>query len=157
MKKIVLSIACSLCSALVCAENSSPIASQAAVEVDSSSINVINRPEIMGLWGMEVPNNKQCVEYYNFRANNEVIVNSALEWSVGQYQYHAPNNRAEVLPMLIMQIKYDNNQKDCSDTQEDQTGQVQQFFVKWNTPQQIEFCGTEKGQQCFATLNKKLP
>jgi hypothetical protein len=34
----------------------------------------ITRPEIMGLWGMEIPNNKKCVEYYNFRGMNEVVL-----------------------------------------------------------------------------------
>ncbi|KAA8734771.1 hypothetical protein F4V57_03135 [Acinetobacter qingfengensis] len=160
MKKTVLSIICILCSSAIWAENNAPVQAEGRQQNNADnqgSISIINRPEIVGLWGMDIPNNKQCVEYYNFRGNNEVVVKSAQEWSIGQYQYQAPNNRAEVLPMLIMQIKYDNNEKDCSGIQEDQTGQIQQFFVKWINPQKIEFCGTEKGQQCFAILNKQLP
>lgn len=156
MKKICLSISCALFSVLANAENTLP-ASPTTTQSVANSINVVSRPQIIGLWGMQLENNKQCVEYYNFRADNELIVKSAAEWSVGHYQYHAPNSRAEVLPLLVMQIRYDNNEKDCAGIKEDQTGQVQQFFVKWINAQQIEFCGTEKGQQCFAILNKKLP
>lgn len=125
--------------------------------VDQSNIEIVNHPEIMGQWGMEIPNNKQCVEYYNFRGNNEVIIKSDKEWSTGRYQYQLPNDRTEFLPALAMHIEYDNNQQDCSGDQVDQTGEVQQFFVKWINPQKIEFCGTEKGEQCFAVLNKTLP
>jgi len=42
----------------------------------ANAIRVITRPEIMGLWGMEIPNNKKCVEYYNFRGMNEVVIKS---------------------------------------------------------------------------------
>lgn len=26
-----------------------------------NAIRIVTRPEIMGLWGMEIPNNKKCV------------------------------------------------------------------------------------------------
>ena len=123
----------------------------------SGLINIVTRPEIMGLWGMEIPANQQCIEYYNFRQNNHLVIKSDEEWSIGQYQYQAPNNRSEQLPALVMQIKYDNNQKDCSGVVIDQTGEVQQFFVKWVNNQQIQFCANNNGENCFATLNRFLP
>lgn len=170
MKIFILTISCLLCSTALLAQTSAPqqdSIQQNQENLDESvvsgaslrenTIQVTTRPEILGQWGMKIPNNRQCTEYYNFRGNNEVVIKSDKEWSVGQYQYQVPNNRSEQLPALIMQIQYDNNEKDCSGYQEDQTGEIQQFFVKWVNPQQIEFCGTDKGEKCFATLNKQLP
>lgn len=165
MKKIALTICCTLCSTFALAQNTpetkqQPETSpeiQAESVANASTIRITTRPEILGLWGMEIPPNQQCVEYYNFRGSNEVVIKSDQEWSLGQYQYQVPNNRSEQLPALIFHIKYDNNEKDCSGVQEDQTGEIQQFFVKWVNPQQIQFCGSDKGDNCFATLNKQLP
>jgi len=124
----------------------------------ANSIRISTRPEILGLWGMEIPSNKKCVEYYNFRGSNEVVVNSAKEWSVGLYDYQpSPDNTLEKSPALIMQIRYENNEVDCSGRQEDQSGEVSQFFVKWANKNTINFCATEKGDQCFATLHRVLP
>lgn len=125
--------------------------------VEQSPIQIVNRPALLGQWGMEIPSNRQCVEYYNFRDNNEVVIKSDREWSIGQYQYQIPNNRGEQVSTLVMHIQYDNNQKDCSGVQVDQTGEIQQFFVKWVNPTRIEFCGNDKGEKCFAVLNKQLP
>lgn len=121
-------------------------------------IRIDTRPEILGLWGMEIPNNKKCTEYYNFRGSNEVVVNSGKEWSIGLYDYQpSPDNTLEKPPALIMQIKYENNETDCSGRKEDQSGEVTQYFVKWNNPNTINFCASEKGDQCFATLHRILP
>ncbi|MFC3902349.1 hypothetical protein SAMN05421749_10394 [Acinetobacter marinus] len=143
------------------AQNNEQITNEEAQELvaaaNSSKINIQTRPEIMGLWGMEIPDNKRCVEYYNFSGENNMVIKSDQEWSIGQYQYQAPSNRSEYLPTLIFQIKYDNNQTDCSGVKQDQTGEIQQFFVKWVNPTQIQFCGNQRGEQCFATLNKQLP
>lgn len=132
-------------------------AQELVAAANSSKINIRTRPEIMGLWGMEIPKNQSCVEYYNFSGENNVVIKSDSEWSIGQYQYQAPSNRSEYLPTLIFQIKYDNNEMDCSGVQQDQTGEIQQFFVKWVNPNQIQFCGNQRGENCFATLNKQLP
>lgn len=163
MKKIVLAISTVLWSVSAMANTNQTIL---ATETDSGAvqqapasglINIVTRPEIMGLWGMEIPTSKQCVEYYNFRQDNGVVIKSADEWSLGQYQYQVPSNRSEQLPALVMQIKYDNNEKDCSGNQVDQTGEVQQFFVKWINQQQIQFCANHNGENCFATLHRSLP
>ena len=46
----------------------------------ANAIRVTSRPEIMGLWGMEITNNKKCIEYNNFRGRSDVVVKSGEEW-----------------------------------------------------------------------------
>ena len=123
----------------------------------ANAIRVTSRPEIMGLWGMEITNNKKCVEYYNFRGMSDVVIKSGQEWSYGLYDYQPSEDHNERLPALILQIKYDNNQMDCSGQQQDQTGEVSQYFVKWANDNIINFCANEKGEKCFATLRRVLP
>lgn len=127
-------------------------------ETAANLIRINTRPEILGLWGMEIPTNKKCVEYYNFRGSNEVVVNSGKEWSIGLFDYQpSPDNTLEKPPALIMQIKYENNETDCSGRKEDQTNEVSQYFVKWANKNTIDFCTTEKADQCFAKLRRVLP
>ena len=143
------------------AQNNEQITNDEAQELvaaaNSSKINIQTRPEIMGLWGMEIPNNKKCVEYYNFRGMNEVVIKSNQEWSYGLYDYQPSEDHKERLPALVLQIKYDNNQMDCSGQTLDQTGEVSQYFVKWENDHTINFCANEKGEKCFATLRRVLP
>lgn len=134
---------------------------KAVQQVQRSQENIMtvnSRPEIIGLWGMEIQNQKQCTEYYNFRGSNEVVINSAKEWSTGLYDYRpSPDNTHTTLPVLIIQVVYDNNEIDCSGNKQDQSKEINQFFVKWNSPNNIEFCMTEKGEHCLVTLNRVLP
>ena len=123
----------------------------------ANTFRIVTRSEIMGLWGMEIPNNRQCIEYYNFKSDNNVIIKSGDEWSSGIYDYQLPQDTPAQVPALILQVKYDNNQKDCSGNQADQSGEVSQYFVKWQNPHTINFCATEKAEQCFATLRRILP
>ncbi len=140
------------------AVNPSPTLTANVSPQTSNTIRIDTRPEILGLWGMEIPNNKKCVEYYNFRGANEVVVNSGKEWSVGLFDYQpSPDNTMEKLPALIMQIKYENNQVDCSGNQEDQSGEVSQYFVRWKNNNTLNFCASEKQDKCFATLHRILP
>lgn len=122
----------------------------------SNNIQIRQRSEVEGLWGMHIESNPQCVEYYNFKADDQMAIKSDQEWSVGQYQYQ-PAEEANALALMQLHIQYDNNQKDCSGQQQDQSNEVQQFYIKWTQPRQIQFCGDAKGTQCFATLNKQLP
>ena len=123
----------------------------------ANTFRIVTRPEIMGLWGMEIPTNRKCVEYYNFKSDNNVIIKSGDEWSSGIYDYQLPQDTTAQVPALILQVKYDNNQKDCSGNQEDQSGEVSQYFVKWSNEHTIDFCANEKGEKCFATLRRILP
>lgn len=129
----------------------------ADLQQPESNILVSVRPEILGLWGMKIPKNK-CTEYYNFRSNNELVVKSGDEWSVGLFEYQPSiPSSSEQSPGLILQIVYDNNEKDCSGNQIDQSGELSQFYVKWDNPNQINFCSIENGGECIAKLNRILP
>jgi len=125
--------------------------------VDSNPIRIVTRPEIVGLWGMQIANNKKCIEYYNFKSNNNVVIKSGQEWSSGIYDYQSSQEERSALPALILQVKYDNNEVDCSGYSEDQTGEISQYFVQWKNSSTINFCSNEKAEQCFATLRRILP
>ena len=147
-----------LSSTLACAaEPKKPIETQPAQMPSQNTIKVNLRPEISGLWGMYIPENKKCVEYYNFKAKNQLVVKSGNEWSTGIYDYQPPQDPSVQLPALILQIKYDNNEVDCSGQQIDQTGEISQYYVQWKSPTVINFCTTDKAEECFATLYRVLP
>lgn len=135
-----------------------PIVENMEVQKNTNSIRISVRPEILGLWGMEIPTNQSCTEYYNFRGGNEVVVKSDKEWSVGIFEYQPSEDMTTNAPStLVMQVNYENNEKDCSGNQVDQSGELSQYFVRWNTPNVINFCSTEQDGQCFATLKRVLP
>lgn len=159
MKKKYLTIFLVLCSSIAMANESKSVVSNEKVKPteNSNSIRIVTRPEIVGLWGMQIPNNKKCIEYYNFKSNNDVMIKSGQEWSSGIYDYQPPQEERTLLPALILQVKYDNNEKDCSGLQQDQSGEISQYFVQWKNPSTIHFCTNEKAEQCFATLNRVLP
>ena len=93
---------------------------------------------------MEIPNNKKCIEYYNFKGNNNVVIKSGDEWTSGLYDYQPAQDPSQQIPALILQVKYDNNEKDCSGNQVDQSGEISQYFVKWQNSYTINFCANEK-------------
>ena len=159
MKKAYLTIFLILCSSVVMAnENKAVVATEEIGQAeDSNPIRIVTRPEIVGLWGMQIPNNKKCIEYYNFKSNNNVVIKSGQEWSSGIYDYQSSQEERSALPALILQVKYDNNEVDCSGYNEDQTGEISQYFVQWKNPSTINFCSSEKAEQCFATLRRILP
>lgn len=159
MKKIALFITLSLfgVDSAIAVEASPSKTSQEKV-TPANTIKVSTRPEILGLWGMDIPGNKKCVEYYNFRGSNEVIVNSGKEWSSGLYDYQpSPDNTLEKWPALIMQVKYENNERDCSGDQVDQSGEISQYYVQWKDASTLNFCAAEESDKCFATLRRVLP
>ena len=100
-----------------------------------------------------------CIEYYNFKEDGQFLVKSASEWSLGKYIYQLPEMEAmaTTLPQLTMGILYDSNDADCSGNQVNQTGEVQQEFVKWVSPSHIQFCAAADGKQCPLDLYKVLP
>lgn len=159
MKKTYLTIFLILCSSVAMAnENKAVVATEEMDRVeDSNPIRIVTRPEIVGLWGMQIANNKKCIEYYNFKSNNNVVIKSGQEWSSGIYDYQSSQEERSALPALILQVKYDNNEVDCSGYNEDQTGEISQYFVQWKNSSTINFCSSEKAEQCFATLRRILP
>ncbi|WP_269914592.1 hypothetical protein [Acinetobacter sp. HY1485] len=127
----------------------------AASPNQENDINIMIRPAIYGLWGMKIPEN-QCIEYYNFKNNGQAIIHSAKEWSTGIYEYQ-PSDENNEIGALALQIKYDNNEKDCSNQQINQTGEVSQYFIHWKDDNNIQFCDSAKGTKCFADLKRVLP
>ncbi|MFT4020559.1 MAG: hypothetical protein QM666_03465 [Acinetobacter sp.] len=149
-----------LFSSILIAYSSLAMAAQPQTPVTTNSnaddITIVVKPQIAGLWKMPIPDNKKCVEYYNFKSGNQVIIKSANEWSTGVYEYQpSPNNKE--LGALALQVKYDNNQKDCSGRVEDQTGEISQYFVKWQDQSTIQFCTSEALDRCIVTLHRVLP
>lgn len=163
MKKTYLTIFLILCSSVVMANENKAVVTteqetdEIADSAMSNTIRIQTRPEIVGLWGMQIANNKKCVEYYNFKSNNDVIIKSGQEWSSGIYDYQPSQEERSLLSALILQVKYDNNERDCSGLQEDQTGEISQYFVQWKNASTINFCSNDKAEQCFATLRRVLP
>lgn len=158
MKKICLSLILLMSSPwLMATENKKPAEVSAKAAEIPNTFTVKTRPEIVGLWGMEIPNNKKCIEYYNFKGNNNVVIKSGDEWTSGLYDYQPAQDPSQQIPALILQVKYDNNEKDCSGNQVDQSGEISQYFVKWQNSYTINFCANEKAEQCFAVLRRVLP
>lgn len=159
MKKIVLLLLINLYCSTVYAENikSTKISPNTVASVSKNTISIQTRPEIFGLWGMQIDKKNKCVEYYNFKSNSEVVIKSGNEWSTGIYDYQQKLDTNSVLSALTLQVQYDNNQVDCSGVQHDQTGEITQYYVKWKDPRTLSLCNSENSEQCFATLNRILP
>jgi len=122
-----------------------------------NTIRVSTRPEIVGLWGMNLNLKNQCIEYYNFKSNNQLVVKSAKEWSTGFYEYEPRVNGDDQRDTLTIHITYDNNEVDCSGSQVDQSDELSQYSVKWKNAKSFELCNIEKVDECFATLKRVLP
>jgi len=128
-----------------------------AAEPAPSTIQVVTRPLIAGLWAMPIAGGA-CTEYYNFQENGEFFIRSAAERVTGKYQYELPEVGDAKLPLLTIQIQQDNLAADCAGTAVDQRNETQQQFIKWsNPPYQIQFCSTVDGSRCEVTLAKVLP
>lgn len=155
MKKTLFGMCLMFTSSILMANT--PNQAQATALLNQNNIRIMTRPEIVGLWGMRLPNNKQCIEYYNFKSDSEVVIKSGEEWSTGIYDYQPSKDPKNQLSALIIQVKFDNNEEDCSGLKQDQTGEMSQYFLQWKNASTINFCTTEQGQQCFATLRRVLP
>ena len=134
--------------------------SEQTVNQFQPSVNTVRislKPEIVGLWGMNIDNQKKCTEYYNFKSNNEFVVKSDKEWTTGFYEYEPMVNFDDKRNILTLHVNYDNNEMDCSGNQVDQSDELSQYSVKWKNPKSIELCNPERPDECFATLNRVLP
>lgn len=128
-----------------------------AAENPQNTIRVSTRPALVGLWGMLIPENKKCTEYYNFKSNNHVFIRSGEEQSYGVYDYQ-PTLDPKLSPAFLgLHIRYENNQKDCSGIQEDQSGEVSRVAVVWHNSSHISFCLEDRPEECFASLKRVRP
>ncbi len=120
-------------------------------------VSVVSRPLIAGLWVYQTPE-MRCGEYYNFDETGNFLIQSGAEWSRGNYTLDLPDAGEEGLPMLTLNIRYENNEMDCSGQQVDQSNQAQRQYVQWQADgRQIRFCGGADGSQCLMTLRRILP
>lgn len=133
----------------------SPQSQEKAQSSQANDIVIVSRPAIYGLWAMSLPNTT-CTEYYNFKENNAVVVNSASEWSTGVYEYQ-PSPEDSQIGALALQMKFDNNQKDCSGQMIQQSGDLSQYYVRWKDLNHIQFCASTDPKQCPVSLKRLLP
>ncbi|MFB2539110.1 hypothetical protein [Acinetobacter sp. c3-l95] len=136
--------------------------SDADIKQSNAQMTAQVRPNIVGLWAMPIiapETGKQCVEYYNFLSDGQLLVKSADEWSIGRYAIELPSLDSEAkLANMVLEVRYDNNEADCSGKREDQTGERQMFFAKLDVEKNhLDFCADDMGQECFAGLSKVLP
>lgn len=120
-----------------------------------SNIDAKIRSPLLGLWKLsESP--AQCTEYYNFREWNSLVVKSGQEWVVGQYSYQYPEYHDQTQPVLLWEIKYDNNQVDCHGQQIDQSGDVVAFKVNWKNENEVQLCDSQSND-CYIHLERISP
>lgn len=149
-KTLIFSSIMICCSSLISAQPNTN------VEHYNSKIDLSIQPAVIGLWKL-VESPKHCTEYYNFTTqNSKLVVNSGKEWVVGQYAYQFPEFHENKQPMLMWEIKYDNNEMDCHGQQIDQSGNLSLFSVKWHNPHKFELCDA-LSKQCIITLERVLP
>lgn len=122
-----------------------------------NNIKISTRPALVGLWGMPIPENKKCTEYYNFKSNHDVFIRSGAEWSYGNYDYQPRIDLNNSSALLNLHIRHDNNEIDCSGIQEDQSGEMTRVAITWHTPSHISFCLEDHPNQCFASLRRIYP
>lgn len=138
--------------------NSSFIYAQPNSNADNynSKVDLTIQPAVLGLWKL-ADSPQHCTEYYNFTAkNNKLVVKSGKEWVIGQYLYSFPTFHENKPPMLMWEIKYDNNEVDCHGQKVDQSGDMALFNVKWNGVNQMQLCDV-LSEKCFMTLERVQP
>lgn len=95
----------------------------------------------------------QCREVYNFGADNQMWAVSGKEWTYGRY---IVTHLEEGLPIIALQTIYDNNEKDCSGNQIDQSNEAFIAFLKHDN-NRMQWCADSSGEECFMSFNKVLP
>lgn len=114
-------------------------------------------PAIAGQWQLNLaktdPNQLGCQERYNFGRDQQFMGSSGREFTFGKYLY---SNATDGLPALAIQTTYDNNAKDCSGKQVDQTGDILVAYVKQDGDT-MQWCNDSEGKTCDMTLHRVLP
>ncbi len=102
---------------------------------------------------LSAANAKQCREIYHFGADNEMWSVSDKEWTYGRY---IVTHLEEGLPIIALKTIYDNNEKDCSGNQVDQSGESFIAFMN-HEGNRMQWCADPDGKECFMTFKKVLP
>lgn len=95
----------------------------------------------------------QCRELYNFGADNEIWAVSGEEWTYGRYLV---THREEGLPIIAIKTIYDNNEKDCSGNQVDQTDEALIAFLN-HDGNKMQWCADPDGKECYMNFHRVLP
>lgn len=131
--------------------------SKPAASTQQAQVSTYILPNIAGLWQLELEktdvSQPMCSEQYRFDKDGLVVATSGQEFTYGKYLY---TFNTEGLPAIAIKTLYDNNQKDCSGSQIDQTGEVLLAYVKVkdNT---MQWCADAEGKKCSMTFNRVLP
>lgn len=114
-------------------------------------------PNIAGLWELELDkadvNQPMCSERYRFDKDGLVVATSGQEFTYGKYLY---TFNTDGLPAIAIKTLYDNNEKDCSGSQVDQTGEVLLAYVKVKDTT-MQWCADAEGKQCTMQFHRILP
>ncbi|WP_394260943.1 hypothetical protein [Moraxella boevrei] len=115
-------------------------------------------PSIAGQWQLQIsqkdPTQPHCQERYNFGRDQIFQGQSGKEMSYGKYLFSDTGNG---LPAIAIQTEYDNNAKDCSGNQVDQTGDILVAYVKTVDNNTMQWCSDSDGKNCGMTLQRILP
>ncbi|MEC5210505.1 hypothetical protein RCH20_001581 [Psychrobacter sp. PL15] len=95
----------------------------------------------------------ECREVYNFGADNEMWAVSGKEWTYGRYLV---THREEGLPIIAIKTIYDNNEKDCSGNQVDQTDEALLAFLN-HDGNKMQWCADPDGKECYMNFKRVLP
>lgn len=135
----------------------SAVSAAAPAAPRETQVRIVSRPLIAGLWVYRTPEMK-CGEYYNFDEQGNFLIQSGAEWSRGNYTLDLPEQGEEGLPLLTLNIRYENNERDCSGQQVDQSNQAQHQYVRSLLGgRQVQFCADAAGVQCLMGLQRILP
>lgn len=96
---------------------------------------------------------KSCREMYNFGEDNKMWAVSGDEWTYGKYLVTHPE---QGLPIIAIKTIYDNNEKDCSGNQVDQSGEALVAYLNHHE-NQMQWCADPEGVECFMTFQRVLP
>ena len=124
-------------------------------EVPNQMYRLVTIPAITGQWRVTIPG-LQCTEYYNFQEGGTFLVDSAAERSSGIFMYALRAQTDRRLPVLQLQVLYENGMPDCADHHLDFTGNISTYFVKWVSPTEIKLCADANGEKCSIPRLKKL-
>jgi hypothetical protein len=111
-------------------------------------------PSIVGKWSWTQPKT-HCTETYEFRANGTASVVSGAERTENKYTIGPPDNNG-FFP-LTMTITKDDLGRDCSGSEENDTGHTNVGYVQFHIRgDAFIVCQTPARERCFGPL-KRVP
>ena len=125
----------------------------AATLVSANAVYAQAPPSIIGTWSWT--QKSSCTETYEFRANGTVSIVSGAERTENKYTLGPPDNNGFFL--LTMVITKDNRGRDCSGSDEDDTGHTNVGYVQFHiTGDALVICQTPARARCYGPM-KRVP